>query len=256
MAYEDLKGKVAIVTGAGQGIGETIALTLAGVGMNVAIADKNPVTAEQVAGKVQALGVKGLAVHVDVTDPASAEQMVQTVLSELGQIDVLVNNAGRIAYKKFTDLTLEDWYDDVNVNLHGVYLCSRAVVPHMIKRRSGRIITISSDSAKIAEIYTAAYSAAKGGANALMKVLARELGRYNITANAICPGMVKTPLLGDTFFGDLGEEKMKQMIKVTYPLGRIAETQDVADATLFLASDAAKYITGQTISVDGGYVMY
>ncbi|TAK36392.1 MAG: SDR family oxidoreductase [Chloroflexota bacterium] len=255
MSYDlKLKDKVAIITGGGQGMGRAIALTLGGTGMHVVVADKNSTTAEQVAGEVRALGVQALPMHVDVTDQLATERMVQTTLERFGQIDVLVNNAGFITWKKFADLTPEEWQLNIDVNLNGVFYCTRATIGHMIQRRAGRIINISSDSAKVGEAGTGAYAAAKAGVMTLTKVLARELGRYDITVNAICPGMVDTPMAAGTPLGQLSPEKRAQMIKLSFPLGRVAQPQDIADTVLFLASDGAKYITGQAISVDGGYV--
>lgn len=246
-----LKEKVAIVTGAGQGIGEGIALKLAQEGANVVIAELNPETAKSVADKVKALGRQAMAIETDVTSSASANQMVQQVLNELGTVDILVNNAGYVAPKMtpFIEETEEYWNKVIAVCLNGVIFCSRAVVETMIEKKSGKIVNIASDAARVGQFGQAVYSGAKGGVVAFAKAIARELARYNITVNCVAPGATNTPAFAQA------PQEMREAAAKIYPLKRVAEVEDIANAVAFLSSDEAAFITGQTLSVSGGYTM-
>lgn len=246
-----LKEKAAIVTGAGQGIGEGIALKLAQMGANIVIADLNPETATSVAEKVKGLGRKAMAIETDVTISASVNQMVQKVLDELGTIDILVNNAGYVApmMTPFIKENEEYWNKVIAVCLNGVILCSRAVVDTMIEKKSGKIVSIASDAARVGQYGQAVYSGAKGGVVAFSKAIARELARYNITVNCVAPGATNTPAFAKA------PQEMREAAAKIYPLKRVAEVEDIANAVAFLASDEAAFITGQTLSVSGGYTM-
>jgi 2-hydroxycyclohexanecarboxyl-CoA dehydrogenase len=246
-----LKDKVAIVTGGGQGIGEGIALKLGREGAHVAIADLNLDTANAVAGKIKALGCKAIAIQTDVTSSASVNAMVQQVVSTLGTVDILVNNAGYVApmMRNFTKETEDYWNQVIAVCLNGVILCSRAVVDTMIAKESGKIISIASDAARVGQQGQAVYSGAKGGVVAFSKAIAKELARYKINVNCIAPGATNTPAFQQA------PAEMREAAAKIYPLRRVAEVEDIANAVAFLASDEAAFITGQIISVSGGYTM-
>jgi len=246
-----LKDKVAIVTGGGQGIGEGIALKLAREGANIAIADLNLETANGVAKKIAELGRKSIAVQTDVTSGASVNAMAQEVISKLGTIDILVNNAGYVApmMRNFTKETEDYWNQVIAVCLNGVILCSRAVVDTMIAKESGKIISIASDAARVGQQGQAVYSGAKGGVVAFSKAIAKELARYKINVNCIAPGATNTPAFQQA------PAEMREAAAKIYPLRRVAEVEDIANAVAFLASDEASFITGQILSVSGGYTM-
>jgi 2-hydroxycyclohexanecarboxyl-CoA dehydrogenase len=246
-----LTDKVAIVTGGGQGIGEGIALKLAHEGANVAIADLNLETANGVAKKIIELGRKSIAVQTDVTSSASVNAMAQEVISKLGTIDILVNNAGYVApmMRNFTKETEDYWNQVIAVCLNGVIFCSRAVVDTMIAKESGKIISIASDAARVGQQGQAVYSGAKGGVVAFSKAIAKELARYKINVNCIAPGATNTPAFQQA------PVEMREAAAKIYPLRRVAEVEDIANAVAFLASDEASFITGQILSVSGGYTM-
>jgi 2-hydroxycyclohexanecarboxyl-CoA dehydrogenase len=247
----NLQNKVAIVTGGGQGIGRGIALKLAQEGANIAIADLNIKTANDVAGEIKALGRKALAVETDVTISASVNQMIQQVLKDLGTIDILVNDAGYVApaMTPFFKETEEYWDKVIAVCLKGVILCSRAVVDTMIEKKSGKIVNIASDAARVGQFGQAVYSGAKGGVVAFAKAMAREVARYQINVNCVAPGATNTPAFAQA------PQEMRDAAAKIYPLKRVAEVEDIANAVAFLASDEAAFITGQTLSVSGGYTM-
>ena len=246
-----LKDKVAIVTGGGQGIGEGIALRLAQEGANVVIADLNLETANSVADKIKALGRQALAIKTDVSNSASVNQMVKQVLSTLGTVDILVNNAGYVApaMTPFMKETEDYWNKVIAVCLNGVIFCSRAVVDTMIEKKSGKIVNIASEAARVGQQGQAVYSGAKGGVVAFAKAIARELARYNINVNCVAPGATNTPAFA------AAPAEMREAAAKIYPLRRVAEVEDIANAVTFLASDEASFITGQVLSVSGGYTM-
>ncbi len=246
-----LVDKIAIVTGGGQGIGEGIALKLAREGAHVAVADLNIETANGVAKKIIELGRKAIAVQTDVTNSASVNAMAQEVLSKFGTIDILVNNAGYVApmMRNFTKETEDYWNQVIAVCLNGVILCSRAVVDTMIAKESGKIVSIASDAARVGQQGQAVYSGAKGGVVAFSKAIAKELARYKINVNCIAPGATNTPAFQQA------PAEMREAAAKIYPLRRVAEVEDIANAVAFLASDEAAFITGQIISVSGGYTM-
>jgi len=244
-----LEGKVAIVTGAGQGIGRGIALKLAQEGASVAIADLNPETANQVVNEIKELGRKAIAVQTDVTSSASVNQMVQQVLDSFGTVDILVNNAGYVAPKMtpFNKETEDYWDKVIDVCYKGVILCCRAVVDTMIAKKSGKIVNITSDAARVGQSGQAVYSGAKGAVAAFSKAISVELARYNINVNCVAPGATNTPAFA------AAPPEMREAAAKMYPLRRVAEVEDIANAVAFLASDEASFITGQQLSVSGGY---
>lgn len=258
-----LKGKSVIVTGGASHIGRAITLTFAQEGANVAIADIDVVQAEKVAGQVAKLGVKGLVVKTDVTKLDEAQTMANKVISEFGAIDVLVNNAGFDQAMPFINTTPELWDKIININYKGTLNCTKAVLSHMIERKQGAIINISSDAGRMGEFREAVYSGAKGAVISFAKAIARENGRYGIRVNCVCPGAT-VPDTEDEF----GEHsmwklafpfftaEMREKVQKSYPLGKLSTSQDIAYAVVFLASPlVAGHITGQTLSVSGGYTM-
>lgn len=245
-----LKNKVAVITGAAQGIGRAIATTLAQQGANVVVADIQLEKAETTAKEIMAeTGQKVIAVHVDVVDSASVKAMIDRTIDEFERIDILVNNAGTTRDSLIMRMKEADWDLVLNINLKGTFNCSKAVVRPMMKQHYGRIVNITSVSGLIGQAGQTNYSASKAGIIGFTKALARELGSRKITVNAIAPGLVKTALTID-----LPEELKDMFIEMT-PLGRYGEPEDIANAVAFLVSDEASYITGQVLSVDGGMAM-
>jgi len=245
-----LDGKVAIVTGARRGIGNAIALAFAEAGADVVVCD---LVAEDgllatTAEEIRKLGRRSLAIQTDISKKVDVDNMVEGMMSEFGDIDILVNNAGIIIRAPLLELGENDWDKMINIDLKGYYLCSQAVGRRMVEQKKGSIISIASQLAFRALANMGAYCIAKVGVVMLTRVLARELGKYNIRANAIAPSSVKTetwrPIWSDP-------EALKQ-IESNIPLGRVAEPSDIIGTALFLASDASNYISGHTILVDAG----
>jgi NAD(P)-dependent dehydrogenase (short-subunit alcohol dehydrogenase family) len=247
-----LKDKVAVVTGGGRGIGLAIAQKLAEEGAHVAIAEIDEQAALRAAALVRKQGVKAHAFATDVTDRNSVEAMVKSVEMELGQIHILVNNAAKLPqFLTFVEEKNSDravWEQVVDVCYHGVINCTAAVVEGMIQREYGKIINMASDAAKVGEPRQAVYAGAKGAIVSFTKSIAKEMGRYGINANAVCPSMTKT----DAVRQMLSEDFEKKVVKA-YPMRRLGEPEDIAHLVVFLASDRASWITGQAISVNGGY---
>lgn len=246
----DLTDKVAVVTGAAQGIGRAIAETLAQNGANVVVADLQAEKAAAAAGEIAAAtGRRVIAVQVDVSDSASAEAMITRATSEFGRVDILVNNAGITRDDLIMRMKESDWDLVININLKGAFNCSRAVIRSMMKQRYGRIINITSVSGLSGQAGQTNYSSSKAGLIGFTKALAKEVGPRNITVNAVAPGFIETVLTQD-----LPQEIKDMAIKLT-PVGRFGTPQDVANAVAFLASDEAAFITGEVLRVDGGMVM-
>jgi 2-hydroxycyclohexanecarboxyl-CoA dehydrogenase len=241
-----LEGRRALVTGGASGIGAAIAARLGADGAEVWVADVNLEGAERVAGDIA-----GHAVELDVTDHAACVAAIEAI----GTLDVLVNNAGTDEFGFFTQTRPEQWQRVIAINLLGVMNCTAAALPAMQRARYGRIVSISSEAGRVGSKGSAAYSAAKAGVIGFTKVIARENGRYAITANAIAPGPIETPLLmGAKELGEVGERLIDNMRSSTQ-LGRLGKPEEVADAVAFLASDEATYVTGETLGVSGGLGM-
>jgi 2-hydroxycyclohexanecarboxyl-CoA dehydrogenase len=241
-----LEGRKALVTGGAQGIGAAISRRLAAEGADVVIGDVNTDGAASVASEIGAE-----AVALDVTDPAASAR----VAAEHGPLAILVNNAGTDDFAFFTDITPERWKRLLAINLEGVFACTQAVLPGMQEAGYGRIVNIASEAGRVGSKGSAVYSAAKGGVIAFTKVIARENGRYAITANAIAPGPIETPLLMQAReFGQIGDRIIETM-KASTQLRRLGQPEEVAAAVAFLASDDASYVTGETLGVSGGLGM-
>jgi len=249
---QGLKKKVAVVTGAGQGLGEAIARRLAAEGAAVAVVDVEGGLADGVAREIQAAGSRAVAVRTDVTDRASVRAMVDEVGRRLGEPDILVNNAGGFPkLRTLLEVEEEEWDAILALNLKSAYLCSRAVLPGMIARRGGRIVSLSSPAARSLTNFSAThYAAAKAGILGFTRHLAYEVGQYGITVNAVAPG---TTLTERVRRARTPEDQAR--IASLVPLGRLGLPEDSAAAVAFLASDDAAYITGITLDVNGGKVM-
>ena len=260
-----LQHKNVIVTGGGNNIGRAIALAFGAEGCHVAIGELNRPAGEGVAAEIAALDAGGSAIVVDadVTDRASADAMVAEVIARLGSVDVLVNNVGWTIDRLFLDKARDEHVKEVEVNLWGAINCIHATLPHMVERQSGAIVSISSDAGRMGEYREAVYSACKAGVIALSKSLARETGRYGLRFNMVCPGLVVPPPSEVASSESMWAQGMEELftddvlerVKRAYPLRRMGTAQEVANAVVFLASDAASFITGQTLSVSGGYTM-
>jgi 2-hydroxycyclohexanecarboxyl-CoA dehydrogenase len=250
-----LNGKTALVTGGGRGIGRAIVLALAAEGAHVAVLDLDVAAAERVRAEAEAVGAKALAVGADLTRRADVARAVETTLGQLGQLDVLVNNAGWDRMEMFLDSDEETWDRIINLNFKGVLYTCRLAMPHMVARRTGRVINIASDAGRVGSMGEAVYAGTKGAIIAFSKTLAREVARDNITVNVVCPGLTETPLLQGMRAESARNEKVLQAVTRAIPLGRVANPEDIAGAVLYFASPAAEYVTGQTLSVSGGLTM-
>ena len=244
-----LTGRVAMVTGAARGIGLAIASRLAEEGAKIAIADIN---GDGAAHAAERIGGAAMGVRVDVTDTASIAAGIAAVVERLGTIDVLVNNAGWDKVEPFVRSEEAIWDTVIAINLKGPIACTRAVLDSMIERRSGKIVSISSDAGRVGSAGEAVYAGAKAGIIGFSKTLARELARYGINVNVVCPGPTNTALFHEMAGGN---EKLASSLKQAIPLGRLGEPEDLAGAVAFLASDDASFVTGQTLSVSGGLTM-
>ncbi len=244
-----LSNRVAIVTGSGRGIGRAIALKLAQQGTSIVVNDIVPSSAEEVVEEIKAGGGKGIACGGDVSQSQDVSRLVQTATSTYGKVDILVNNAGITRDGLLLELSDSDWDQVLSINLKGAFLCTREVLRHMIRQRWGRIINIASVVALVGNAGQANYASAKAGLVALTKTTAREVASRSITANAIAPGFIDTEMTRKL------SENLKQEIVKQLPIGYFGSPEDVAQAVVFLASEEARYITGQVLNVDGGMVM-
>jgi NAD(P)-dependent dehydrogenase (short-subunit alcohol dehydrogenase family) len=255
-----LVGHSAVVTGAGRGIGRSIALALARAGADVAVTARTSQEIERLAGEITTLGRRSFFMPCDVTDPVQVQSMAERFLSDVGRVDILVNNAGNAGSHKFLNHPDELWHRMLAINLTSIYYVTKAFVPAFINQRHGRIINIASIAARVGGGYIAAYTAAKHGVLGLTRALAVELLPYNITVNAICPGYVDTPMTDASVSNivtrtGMTESKAREALEKTSPQHRLIEPEEVASIAVFLAQDSAKGITGQAINIDGGGVM-
>ena len=245
-----LQGKVAVVTGGAQGIGRAIALGLGREGAKVVIADLQADKAKSVAAELQALGTEALAVEVNVASESSVKQLATETFSRFGRVDVLVNDAGIYLKAPVVEITEENWDRTINVNLGGNFFCCRAFIPSMRKQKGGRIISVASGIAHYGAKEFAPYAASKAAIIGFVKSLAREVGHDGITVNALCPGAANTAMPRT----HRSEEELMQRLR-SNPLGHVLEPEDFVGPVVFLASDAASYITGQSINVNCGSYM-
>ena len=249
MIGSDQEGRVALVTGASRGIGASIALSLAMAGAKVGVnynTSREP--AEKVVEEITESGGEALLVEGNVAEEASAKAVVEQVMERWSQIDILVNNAGINRDRLLLRMSLEDWDQVLDVNLRGAFLCSKFVMPQMIKQRRGRIVNISSVVGLSGNPGQANYAAAKAGLIGFTKAVAREVASRNVTVNAVAPGFVTTGMVES-----LSEETQKQILS-RIPMGRFGTAEDVSQAVLFLCGDGAGYITGQVLTIDGGLI--
>ena len=250
-----LHGKTALVTGGGRGIGRAIALALAREGAQVAVLDILADNAAAVAREIEAMGVKALALPADLTKRAQVERAVADALAQFGQIDILVNNAGWDRMEMFLDSEEETWDKIIAINFKGILYVCKAALPSMVARGQGKVISIASDAGRAGSTGEAVYAGTKGAIIAFSKTLAREMARHKITVNVVCPGLTETPLLQGIREQSPKTEKVIEAVTRAIPLGRVGQPEDVAGAVVYLASPAADFVTGQTISVSGGLTM-
>ncbi len=245
----NLNDKIALVTGAGRGIGQAIALKLAANGADVAVVDLKPEFCTETCDKVRALGRRAWAYGADVSKAASVEETVAKVLADCGKVDILVNNAGITKDTLLMRMSEADWDMVLDINLKGTFLFTKALARDFVRQRSGRIVNIASVIGLVGNAGPCTYGASKAGVIGLTKSVARELASRSVTCNAVAPGFIETKMTAA-----LGEE-IRQKLMTQIPLRRLGSPEDVANAVHFLASDQAAYITGQVLTVDGGMVM-
>jgi len=257
-----LAGKNVMVMGGGSNIGRAISLLFAEEKANVLVGDWDEAQAEKTVADIKKLGVKGIAAKTDVTDWDSVQGTVKRALDELGSIDILVNNAGWAMDRLFVEKPRTEWEQEIAINYWGVINGIKAVLDHMIERKQGSIVSIGSDAGRMGEYREAVYAGCKGGVIALTKAIARENGRFGIRLNVVCPGLTPGKL------DDCGEKSLwrgeeaevftpeaQERAKKAYPLRKLGKPEDIANAVVFIASSRAGHITGQTLSVSGGYTM-
>ena len=260
----NFEGKSVVVTGSGSNIGRAIALAFARERANVTIAEIDEAQGKKVAAEAEQLGAKAQVVRTDVTKWTDVQAMARLVEERFGRVDVLVNNVGWTRDALFVEKTRDEWEKEVQINLWGMINCTRAVLDGMIARKGGAIVSMGSDAGRMGEFREGVYGACKAGVIALSKSIAREVGKFGIRLNVVCPGM--TMPASDDDIGALSmwnaqenrawrTPDMQARIAKAYPLRRVATPEDVTGAVVFLASDAAGFITGQTVSVSGGYTM-
>lgn len=252
---QGLEGKTVIVTGGGGGIGGATCRRFARESAAVAVLDLNLEAARQVAARIREEGGRAEAFQCDITDRASVDAAVAATVSQLGPIDVLVNNAGWDIFKPFTKTEPAQWERLIAINLTGALHMHHAVLPGMVERKRGRIVNIASDAARVGSSGEAVYAACKGGLVSFSKTIAREHARHGITVNVVCPGPTDTALFADYKQGAGNPEKLMEAFTRSIPLGRIGQPEDLPGAIVFFASDDAAFITGQVLSVSGGLTM-
>ena len=247
--------RAAIVTGGGRGIGRAIALALARDGRSVAVADLLGDEARVVAAEITKDGGSAVAVELDVTDPVSVKGGIEMAEGSLGPLEILVNNAGWDELRPFVDTDEQFWERVLDVNFKGALRMTHALLPGMLERRFGRIVSIGSDAGRVGSSLESVYSGAKGGVIAFTKTIAREAARAGVTANTVCPGPTDTPMLAGILAAHEDAERVIGAMTRAVPMRRLAKPEEVAAAVAFFASEQAGYITGQTLSVSGGLTM-
>jgi NAD(P)-dependent dehydrogenase (short-subunit alcohol dehydrogenase family) len=245
----DLTGQVAVVTGSTRGIGRSIAQCLAGAGASVVIVGRKAAECERTAAEMSAAGLAAISLPTDVTRLAEVEELMCKIEEKFGRIDILVNNAGSALTHKAEDITEEQWNQVLDIDLKSVFFCSQRAGRRMIRQQAGRIINTASIMGMVGQKLTLSYCAAKAGVIGLTRALAIEWAEHNIRVNAICPGYVLTSINEEA----MKNEKIYNATLRKIPLGRLGQVSDMAGAVLFLASDASAYMTGQTLTVDGGW---
>ena len=248
--YEDLKNKVAIITGAKRGIGKAIALNLAKNGAKVVVTDLDQDDCEKVVKEIEELKGEGLALKLDVTKEEEIKNVIQLTKEKFGRIDILVNNAGIFIQQELEDMETSKIDKLLSVDLRGVILGIKNVIPEMKKQKYGKIINIASIAGFVGFDLSSVYCAAKGGVVNMTRELAMDLGKYKINVNAVAPGVIKTDMTNDM----LADENIKAALLSKIPYGRVGKPDDIANTVAFLASDESEYITGHTIVVDGGWL--
>ena len=244
-----LEGKNALITGGAQGIGKSIALAMAKEGAGIGIADVNLESAQATADEIKALGVKSLALKLDVSNQANVSEAFKTFKTEFGSLDILINNAGITRDTLLMRMKEEDWDAVLNINLKGSFLCSKEAIKIMVKQKAGKIVSISSVVAFMGNPGQANYSSSKAGLIGLTKTIAKEYANRGIRANAVAPGFIQTAMT------DAVSEEVKNEMHKAIPLGKFGTSEDVANAVIFLSSADSDYITGQVIHVNGGMYM-
>jgi NAD(P)-dependent dehydrogenase (short-subunit alcohol dehydrogenase family) len=248
----DLSGKVAIVTGAGRGMGRYMALDLARYGADMVLCSRTLSELEQVGGEVETLGRKALVVQTDVGQIAEIERMTAMAVERFGRIDILVNNAGMNVPQWAEEVTEEAWDRVMNINVKGVFFCAQTIGKVMIRQKKGKIINISSQSGSVGLIKRSAYCSSKGAVNQLTRVLALEWGKHNICVNALAPTFVETPMTRPM----LEEKSFRDYVMGNIVLGRLCKPEDLTGGLIFLASDASDMVTGHILHIDGGWTAH
>ncbi len=251
--YEDLKGKVVIVTGARRGMGKSHALAFAREGAKVVVSDISLEDCEKVVKEIEKMGGEAIAVKCDVSKKEEVEEMVKKTVEKWGKIDILVNNAGIAQFKPFLELTEEEWDRTIDINLKGYFLCAQACAKEMIKQKSGVIINIASVAmGQVGFGFPSLvhYCASKGGIVAMTEAMALELAPYNIRVNAISPGAIDTPMIDPV----KSDPKTMEAVLARIPMRRVGKPEEVSNLVLFLASEASSYMTGADVVIDGGWL--
>jgi NAD(P)-dependent dehydrogenase (short-subunit alcohol dehydrogenase family) len=249
----ELEGRAALITGGNSGIGEATAILFAREGAQVAVASRRAEANAAVVERIESEGGSALSIPCDVTDPDSVAPAVATTVDRFGGIDILVNNAGVIYRdKNVLETSLDEWNHTIAVNTTGTFLVSRAVIPHMIEKGRGSIVNNASYFGLVGGRGTAAYSASKGAVVLLTKAMALDHARQGIRVNCVCPGSVETPMMRQEMEEMGGEAEVRHLFEEKHPLGRISQPEEIARAILYLASDAAAFVTGAALPIDGG----
>lgn len=249
MELFELRGRVALITGASKGLGRSMAMALGEAGADIVMVARGPVKLAEAEKDVADMGVRTLTVAADVTVPEDVDKMVSQALAKFGKIDILVNNVGTYVGKPIEESTTEDWFNLINTNLTSTYLCCRAVGRHMIERQRGKVVNMAAAIGALGAKNSSAYCASKGGVIQLTRALAVEWAKHHITVNAIAPGTMETEITAKM----MEDPKVRKALEGKVPMGRIGQPSDLAGTVIFLSASGSDYVTGQTIFVDGGF---